>query len=249
MKNLIQITEQNGNNVISARELHGFLEVGKDFSTWVKDRINKYEFIENEDFEVFPNIGENSNSGRPRKDYAISLDMAKELSMIEHNEKGKQARRYFIESEKKLKKNKVIDLSDASVVLQLAQNFAEEQKKRVQLESKVRTLTPKADVFDKVMATDTKIDIGQTAKILDLPFGRNTLFKELRERGVFFKNKNEPKQEYLKRGYFELKEVLITRENHEDLIKLKVLVSQKGLAFISKLFDSKIPQHQLAMIN
>ncbi|MCG8766153.1 antA/AntB antirepressor family protein, partial [Tenacibaculum finnmarkense] len=100
MNTLINITKNNGNSVVNARELHQFLEVGKDFSTWIKDRINKYEFVENEDFEVFPNIGENPNSGRPSKDYAISLDMAKELSMVERNEKGKQARRYFIAMEK-----------------------------------------------------------------------------------------------------------------------------------------------------
>ncbi|WP_455475711.1 antA/AntB antirepressor family protein [Bartonella sp. B17] len=112
MNTLIKITEQiidqETVQTVNARELHAFLEVGKDFSNWVKDRINKYEFIENQDYIVFANFGENSQGGRPSKEYHLTLDMAKELAMVERNEKGRQARRYFIECEKKLK-NQLID--------------------------------------------------------------------------------------------------------------------------------------------
>jgi anti-repressor protein len=107
MSDLVPVTQSiiNGETVptVSARELHVFLEVGKDFSTWIKERIAQYGFIENQDFVVFTEIGENPLGGRPAKEYAITLDMAKELSMVERNEKGKQARQYFIECEKKLK--------------------------------------------------------------------------------------------------------------------------------------------------
>lgn len=107
MNTLINITENKGNAVVSARELHQFLESGKDFSNWIKDRINKYGFVEKEDFEVFANLGENLKGGRPSKEYAIGLDMAKELSMVERNGKGKEARRYFIAMEKIAKKPEV----------------------------------------------------------------------------------------------------------------------------------------------
>ncbi len=101
MKQLITITQQGDNQAVNARELHQFLEVGKDFSNWIKDRIEKYGFTENEDFILLANSGDqNSHGGHNRKDYAISLDMAKELSMVERNEKGRQARRYFIAMEK-----------------------------------------------------------------------------------------------------------------------------------------------------
>ena len=73
---------------VNARDLHVFLESGKDFATWMKDRITQYGFIENEDYEVFAEIGNNPSGGRPAKEYMISLDMAKELSMVERNEKG-----------------------------------------------------------------------------------------------------------------------------------------------------------------
>ena len=107
MNQLIKIeTKIIGNeesNAINARELHEFLEVGKDFSNWIKGRIEQYEFIENIDYEVIASFGENPSGGRPKQEYIISIDMAKELSMVERNDKGKEARKYFIECEKKLK--------------------------------------------------------------------------------------------------------------------------------------------------
>ncbi|ENN94017.1 antA/AntB antirepressor family protein [Bartonella vinsonii] len=111
MNNLITISEQTiGQEIVhtvNARELHKFLEVGKDFSTWLKKRIKEYNFLKNQDYIVLPQMGENFQGGRPSKDYALALDMAKELSMVERNEKGRQARRYFIECEKKLKSQAV----------------------------------------------------------------------------------------------------------------------------------------------
>lgn len=128
--------------------------------------------------------------------------------------------------------------------LLVAQDTMKRKDERIrQLEGKVETvikennkLRPKAEFMDKVMDADERIDIGQSAKILNLPFGRNTLFQKLRDMGVFFKNKNEPKQEYVKRGYFVLKEKWIDRNNHDGFMVLKVLVTQKGLEFLANLF-------------
>lgn len=75
--------------MVNARDLHEFLESRKDFSSWIKDRIERYDLTENEDYVVFPKFGENSKGGRPKKEYALTLDAAKELSMVEGNEKGK----------------------------------------------------------------------------------------------------------------------------------------------------------------
>lgn len=92
-------------NAINARELHGFLESKQDFSTWIKNRIEQYGFSENIDYLSLHNFVEQTRGGQNRIDYIISIDMAKELSMVERNEKGKEARKYFIECEKKLKVN------------------------------------------------------------------------------------------------------------------------------------------------
>ena len=83
----------------NARELHSFLGVGFDFSNWIKNRINEYGFIQDEDYFI---ITERTN-GRPRKEYHITLDMGKELGMVERNERGRQIRQYFIRCERTLK--------------------------------------------------------------------------------------------------------------------------------------------------
>ena len=104
MNQLIPLHSQtiNGNAIetVSARELHTFLEVNTKFADWIKNRINEYDFVENQDFLTFT---KNLVNGGRSIEYYITLDMAKELSMVERNDKGKQARRYFIECEKKLK--------------------------------------------------------------------------------------------------------------------------------------------------
>lgn len=103
MTELIKITENNGNKAVSARELHQFLESKQEFANWIKSRIDKYGLIENQDFEVFDNLIKNPEGGRPLKEYILKVDTAKELAMVEGNEKGKLARLYFIEMEKKAK--------------------------------------------------------------------------------------------------------------------------------------------------
>lgn len=103
MNELIKTTEYQGNVAVSARDLHNFLESKQQFSDWIKNRIKDYGFVENQDFISFSENYEKPQGGRPSKEYIITMDMAKELSMIERTDKGKQARQYFIECEKRLK--------------------------------------------------------------------------------------------------------------------------------------------------
>lgn len=105
MKDLIKITTNDkGQQLVSGRELHEFLEVKSRFNDWIANRINKYEFIEFEDYIAITKTLVTAQGNKSNYiDYALTIDMAKELSMVENNEKGKQARRYFIECEKKAK--------------------------------------------------------------------------------------------------------------------------------------------------
>lgn len=143
MKNLnelLPIGEKNGQKAVNARDLHSFLQVGKDFSTWIKNRIDKYDFIEGKDFQTLyldyqgnllifrlPQNGDSENQQVSKIEYALSISMAKELSMIENNERGKQARKYFIACEE----NKH-ELSRKDLALMVLQ--AEEEKERLALE-------------------------------------------------------------------------------------------------------------------
>ena len=109
MNELIKITEKDGRRAVSARELHQFLENKRQFTDWIKQRIEQYWFVENQDFEVIHNFEKNPDGGRPTTEYALSIDMAKELSMVENNEKGRMARKYFIECEKKATVQPMLD--------------------------------------------------------------------------------------------------------------------------------------------
>ena len=106
MNELIKLQPQtiNGNAVetVSARELHEFLGSKQDFSTWIKNRIEKYEFVENQDYLLHKFMEQTPSGAKHKIDYFVSVGMAKELAMVENNEKGKQARKYFIECEQKL---------------------------------------------------------------------------------------------------------------------------------------------------
>ncbi|EDB1197886.1 antA/AntB antirepressor family protein [Campylobacter jejuni] len=86
-------------NSVNAREIYKIINSEQEFANWIKNRISHYNFIENQDYIIELVY----TKGRPRKEYYVTLDMAKELCMIENNEKGRQARRYFIECEKRLK--------------------------------------------------------------------------------------------------------------------------------------------------
>lgn len=101
MNELIKITQNElGEQLISARELHNFLEVKSRFNDWMENRIEKYKFIEGYDYTK---VLVECVRGQNKYDYILKLDMAKELSMVENNDKGRQARKYFIDCENKLK--------------------------------------------------------------------------------------------------------------------------------------------------
>lgn len=107
---LIQIIEHNGQRAVNARELHAFLDNKRQFADWIKQRIEQYGFVKNQDYEVFHNFVKRETGGSTRIEYALSLDMAKELSMVENNEKGRMARKYFIQCEKRLQQPKASSL-------------------------------------------------------------------------------------------------------------------------------------------
>lgn len=100
-----QIANQS-TQLCNARDLHTFLEVNMRFAEWIGNRISEYGFIENEDYIIITE----RTAGRPRKEYHITLDMGKELGMVEKNEKGRQIRKYFIKVENLQKSSQIIPL-------------------------------------------------------------------------------------------------------------------------------------------
>ena len=124
------IEDPKGEQTVNARDLHSFLEVGRDFSTWVKDRISSLGFAEDLDFVITPETGDISRRGPKRIEYHLGLRMARHLSMIERTKKGEDARDYFIECER-IAKGK--ELSPGEFLVQQAQmllRIEQEQKRQ-----------------------------------------------------------------------------------------------------------------------
>ena len=116
-------------------------------------------------------------------------------------------------------------------------------------DAKIAKIQPKADFAEVAFKAEGKVDIGQAAKILNLGFGRNTLFGKLRDAGIFFKDRNEPKQKYIDAGYFEMTLLPpIRRDNHPDILCQKVFCKPKGLAYINHLFGGKPSDGKIAKI-
>ena len=237
MQELIKITEKEGEQLVSARELHEFLSVKKDFTDWFKYRVGQYDFEENIDFT--PILGK-STGGRPSKDFAITIEMAKELSMVENNEKGKQARKYFIQCEKKLKEinQPKLPTTYKEALLQLV--AAEEEKERLQLESKqkdqiIGELKPKADYTDLILNSKSLVTTTQIAK--DYGMSGRDFNKKLHELKVQYKQNEQwlLYSKYHDKGYTHSETITITRSNGIKDTKMNTKWTQKGRLFLYDL--------------
>jgi anti-repressor protein len=235
MEEIIKIEEKDGRKAVNARELHQFLENKRQFADWIKQRVEQYGFIENKDFEVFHKFVNNSNGGRPTVEYALSIEMAKELSMVENNEKGRIARKYFIACEEKLKQG-VLVMPNFSNPAEAARAWADQYEQRLKLEAKAREDAPKVEFFESVAESKDAVEMKAVSSTLNyVAVGRNKLFAILREQKVLQSN-NIPYQKYIDAGYFRTIE---TKKNcgTEVRIFIKTLVYQKGLDYIRKLLN------------
>ena len=219
-----EIIKIDSDNKVSGRELHDWLEVRRDFTNWIKQMIG-YGFNEHIDYEVYAKNGENPSGGRPSVDYRITIDMAKEICMIQRTDKGKQARQYFIECERRLKLASIPhDSYMISDPVQRAKKWIEEEQERQRLASSVKELTPKAEFFDAVADSTDLMAMGEAAKTLKR-VGRNTLFKLLKKHKVL-DSENIPYQRYCDAGYFKV----IESTYGNGCIGLTTKVTQRGLS-------------------
>ncbi|WP_208442492.1 antA/AntB antirepressor family protein, partial [Bartonella raoultii] len=173
---LIEIKEQViGQDIVqtvNARDLHAFLEAKRDFSNWIKDRISKYNFIEGQDFIKTqdlrsPNLANTKSRAVMAINYYLTLDRAKELSMLENNKKGREARLYFIECEKRVKQavTPQIDYSSSKAMIGFL-NYLQGQID--QKDSIIEDLMPKAMALESLQRHDVLFGLTETAKILEM---------------------------------------------------------------------------------
>ena len=219
---LIPLQENNGKKAVNARDLHSFLQIGKDFSTWIKVQFDRCDLSENIDFQVIPQKGENPNGGRPTIEYALSISAAKEISITSQTERGKEARRYFIACEEKLK-----ELASPSYMIsdpiKRAEKWIEEEKERQQLALDNKIMKPKADYFDALVDRNMLTNLRDTAKQIHLT--QNKFITLLLEHKFVYrdaKNKLKPYAEYIPL-YFEMKD--FEKNGHAGT---QLLVNPKG---------------------
>ena len=150
---LIQVSVEHGEPTVNARDLWKFLESKQEFSNWMKNRIEQYGFVQDVDFTSFDKSIKTSNGGGAKvKEYHVTIGMAKELAMVEKNDKGKEARLYFIACEKKAKENHVPQ--DFAQALQLA---ADQQKKIQEQQAKLTADKPYTDLAKAITSQDTMV--------------------------------------------------------------------------------------------
>lgn len=132
-KNLIPVTtNEQGETVVSGRDLHEFLEVKTPYQIWFP-RMVDYGFTENVDFTSFVQKCTKPIGGRPQQDHALTLDMAKEISMIQRTERGKQARQYFIEVEKRYKQQSNLRMPETPLeIMSVVGKITERHGKQIQ---------------------------------------------------------------------------------------------------------------------
>ena len=248
MNELIKIERQEvaGANIqtVNARDLHSFLEVGKDFSNWIKDRIKKYGFQDGVDFTTISRSPELASGNRGAAvDYYISIDMAKELSMVERNAKGKEARQYFIECERiALSPKQQVIIPTHAEALRLAADMVE---KNEALQKQIEVDRPKTIFADAVSASNTSILVGELAKLLKqngIEIGQNRLFDWLRDNGYLIKrigaDRNMPTQRSMELGVLEIKERTVNDPNGSIRITRTPKITGKGqLYFVNKFIE------------
>lgn len=187
MDELIPLTECEGAQAVMGRDLHAFLEVRAHYKDWFP-RMVEYGFTAGQDFSSKMS---GSTGGRPRQDHIISLDMAKEIAMIQRTEKGKQARQYFIEVEKRHRQAQPVMTGKELMAAALIEADATIQE----LEQKNTELAPKAQSWDHLAAPGGDYAVAAAAKVLsrdpNIQVGRNQLFARMHELGWIFRTQGK----------------------------------------------------------
>lgn len=239
MNELFNVTTNGDKLTLSARELHKELNIAGRFSRWF-EQMSEYGFEENVDYTSVQNCTEVQNNGgiqvRELQDYQITLDMAKEIAMLQRNEKGKQIRKKLIELEKAW--------NSPEKVMARALDIAHKTIANLQIENE--EMKPKAIFADAVATSDTSILIGDLAKLIKqngTDIGQKRLFERMRNDGYLIKkgtSKNMPTQMAMEKGLFEVKERTISNPDGSTRITRTTKVTGRGQIYFINMFKKEL---------
>ena len=262
---VVEIIEHDGKQAVNARELHQKLGSKQQFANWIRNRIEKYGFVENQDFCSFNKVIKRENGATTVTEYALSLDMAKELCMVENNEKGRMIRKYFIEVEKKARTQNPFAIPQTySEALLLAANqakqiekqqLASEQKKiennKLVADGKRKDATivrmkPKEVFTDAVAGSKGNCLVGEVAKLITqngYKIGEKQFFAWLRDNGYLGKKGeryNIPNQQYMgKNPFFYIKRGVRQGDNGVLHTTSTTMLTPKGQIYFVNKFLGK----------
>ena len=229
MTDLIKVDYSGEKPAVSARELHEFLEVSTDFRHWFQ-RMCEFGFSEGQDFRTFLT---ESTGGRRGQDAAVTIDMAKEICMLQRNEKGKMARQYFLQLER--------DWNSPEKVMARALQIADRRIKT--LEIKVQADAPKVLFADAVATSRSTVLVGELAKILKqngVDMGEKRLFQWMRDNGYLIKRAgtdyNMPTQVSMELGLFRVKETVVSHSDGHTSVSKTPKVTGKGQTYFLNKF-------------
>lgn len=246
MNELLKINYEAEQPTVSARDLHEALEINTRFNDWFS-RMAEYGFENGVDFNLLKNekvrLEGNREVKRDIMDYQISVDMAKQICMIQRSEKGKQYRQYFIDLEKAWNTPEQI----FARALKMADQKIEKLKEsNAGLLEDVERMKPKEIFADAVSASTSSILIGDLAKLLrqnGVETGQQRLFSRLRDEGYLMKtgsSRNMPKQKYVEMGLFQIKETVISNPDGSVRMTKTTKVTGKGQQyFLNKYLKNK----------
>lgn len=236
MNELIKINYETEQPTVSARDLHEGLDVGTKFATWFP-RMAEYGFTENVDYRIcYPNLGSESHGGQNMVDYEISVDMAKQICMIQRSEKGKQYRQYFLDLEKAWNTPEQV----MARALKMAGKTIDSLKDRckflggqvVEQQKLIEEMTPKANYVDHILESKSLVATTQIAKDYGMSAVRfNRILNDMK---IQYKVNKQwvLYSKYQNCGYVHSKTIDITRSNGDSDVTMQTQWTQKGRLFL-----------------
>jgi anti-repressor protein len=229
IKSLLPIEEREDKQLINARVLYEFLDPKSRFNDWIRNRIGHYGFVKDDDYVRFYSNFSKTQGGRPTTDYGLTLDMAKEICMVDNTAKGRQARRYFIECEKIALKRLPTSYPEA------LRELAASEEAKLLVEKKLEIAAPKARDFDVTMAAFGAIGMDVAAAIINHPnLGRTNLFRFLRNEKVLKSGTHPTVRNTPYASYSHHFKVVLKRcgSASHDETRSVTLVKASGISFI-----------------
>ena len=236
MYELFKVNYDNERITLSARELHEFLGINTQYTKWF-ERMAEYGFNENIDYQAISQKRLTAQGNETTyTDHQITIEMAKEIAMLQRNEKGKQARQYFIELEKKW--------NSPEAVINRALEYSRKQVKALMLENS--ELKPKAIFADAVSASKTSILVGELAKVLNangIDIGQKRLFAWLRDNHYLMQkgeSYNLPTQKSMDLGLMEIKKSTVNNADGSIRTVTTTKITGKGqIYFVNKFLNAQ----------